>query len=99
MSHLGVTLVFVPTSYPRRSISETPPVREALDALRRRGERFRLSDLIIRGVSDRLREIDAGEDDEALKAELRRQLVAQLHTGEGLDAQAAYEVRDTGWTH
>jgi hypothetical protein len=74
-------------------------VREALDALRLRGERVRMGDLVIRGARERLRELEAEREDEAHRAELRRQLVAQLHTGEGLDAEAAYEVREHGWIH
>jgi hypothetical protein len=89
----------VPTSHPRHSITETPPVREALDALRRRGERVRLDDLVIRGARERLREMEAARDEETRNAELRRQLVEQLRTGEGLDVDAAYEVRERGWTH
>jgi hypothetical protein len=38
-------------------------------------------------------------DDETGRAELRRDLVERLHTGEGLDAGAAYEVREHGWIH
>jgi hypothetical protein len=89
----------VPTRHPRHSITETPPVREALDSLRRRGERVKLDDLVIRGARDRLREIDAGRGEAAEKAELRRELIEQLRTGEGLDAAAAHAVREHGWTH
>jgi hypothetical protein len=89
----------VPTRHPRHSITETPPVREALDALRRRGERVRLDDLVIRGAHERLREIEVARGEETRNAELRRQLVEQLRTGDGLDADAAYEVRERGWTH
>jgi hypothetical protein len=74
-------------------------VREALDALRRRGERVRLDDLVIRGARERLREMEVARDEETRNAELRRQLVEQLRTGEGLDVDAAYEVRERGWTH
>ncbi len=74
-------------------------MREALDALRRRGERPRFDDLIIRGARDRLREMESARDDAAGNAELRRQLIQQLRTGEGLDVDAAYEVRERGWTH
>jgi hypothetical protein len=59
----------------------------------------RLDDLVIRGARDRLREMESARDDEATNAELRRQLIQQLRTGEGLDADAAYEVRERGWTH
>jgi hypothetical protein len=89
----------VPTRHPRHSITETPPVREALDALRRRGEQVRLDDLVIRGARERLREMEAARAAETRNAELRRQLVEQLRTGEGLDVDAAYEVRERGWTH
>jgi hypothetical protein len=74
-------------------------VREALDALRRRGERVRLDDLVIRGARERLREMEAARASEAHNAELRRQLIQQLRTGDGLDVDAAYEVRERGWTH
>jgi len=74
-------------------------VREALDSLRRRGERVRLDDLVIRGARDRLRELEAGREQDAEKAELRRELIEQLRSGEGLDAAAAHEVRERGWTH
>jgi Arc/MetJ-type ribon-helix-helix transcriptional regulator len=89
----------MPTRHPRHSVTETPSVREALDALRLRGERVRMSDLVIRGARERLRELEAERDDEARRAELRRDLVKRLHTGEGLDAEAAYEVREHGWIH
>ncbi len=43
--------------------------------------------------------MEAVRASEAHNVELRRQLVEQLRTGEGLDADAAYEVRERGWTH
>ncbi|HEY3830380.1 MAG TPA: hypothetical protein VGL57_14395 [Solirubrobacteraceae bacterium] len=89
----------MPTRLPRHSITETPPVRDALDELRRHGERVRLGELVIRGAHERLRELEAEHDDEARKRELRLQLVKRLRTGEGLDVDAAYEVRERGWTH
>lgn len=74
-------------------------MREALESLRRRGERVKLDDLVIRGARDRLRELEAGQGEEAEKAELRRELIEQLRTGDGLDVDAAYEVSKHGWTH
>jgi len=74
-------------------------VREALDALRHRGERVRMGELVIRGARERLRELEAEREDEARKAELRRRLVERLRTGEGIDVDAAYEVREHGWIH
>ena len=74
-------------------------MREALDALRRRGERVRLDDLVIRGARERLREMEAARADESRRLALRLQLIERLRTGEGLDVDAAYEVRERGWTH
>jgi hypothetical protein len=74
-------------------------VHEALDALRSRGERVRLGELVVRGARERLRELDEKRDRDNRNVELRRQLVEQLRTGEGLDADAAYEVREHGWSH
>jgi hypothetical protein len=85
--------------HPRHSITETPRMRGALDELRARGERIRFGELVIRGAQERLRELRAERQEEARRTELRRQLVEQLHTGEGLDVEAAYEVREHGWTH
>lgn len=89
----------MPTRLPRHSITETPPVRDALEELRRCGERIRLGDLVVRGARQRLAELQAERDDDAHRRELRLQLIEQLRTGEGLDAAAAYEVREHGWTH
>jgi hypothetical protein len=89
----------MPTRYPRHSITETPPVHEALDELRRCGERIRLGELVILGARARLQELQGERDEEARKLELRLQLIQRLRTGEGLDAAAAYEVREHGWTH
>lgn len=51
----------MPTTRPRHTITETPPVREALDELRRElGEdRVEFPDLVIRGARERVREIRA----------------------------------------
>jgi hypothetical protein len=59
----------------------------------------KLDDLVIRGARDRLRELEVGRAQEAEKAELRRELIEQLRTGDGLDVDAAYEVREHGWMH
>jgi hypothetical protein len=89
----------VPTRFPRHSITETPMVHEALDALRSRGERVHLGELVLLGARERLRELDERRDRGERNVDLRRQLVEQLHTGDGLDVDAAYEVREHGWSH
>jgi hypothetical protein len=59
----------------------------------------RLDELVIRGARERLREMEIARDTESRNIELRRQLIERLRTGEGLDVDAAYEVRERGWTH
>lgn len=70
-----------------------------MDALRRRGERVKLDDLVIRGARERLREMESAHKGEARNTELRLQLIKRLRTAEGIDVDAAYEVRERGWTH
>jgi hypothetical protein len=55
----GATLDSVPTQRPRHTITETPPVQEALDELRRElGEdRVELPELVIRGAREKVREL------------------------------------------
>jgi hypothetical protein len=43
--------------------------------------------------------MEAAVTSDAHDAELRQQLIQQLRSGDGLDAQAAYEVSERGWTH
>lgn len=74
-------------------------MHEALNALRSRGEGVHLGELVVLGARERLRELDERRDLGDRNVDLRRQLVEQLHTGEGLDVDAAYEVREHGWNH
>lgn len=74
-------------------------MHEALEALRSRGERVHLGELVLLGARERLRELDERCDHGERNVGLRRQLAEQLHTGEGLDVDAAYEVRERGWSH
>jgi hypothetical protein len=89
----------MPTRHRRHSITETPRVREALEPLRRQGLKVDLGDLVVLGAEQRLRQMEAEQVEEERRRKLRLQLVEQLRTGEGLDVAAAYEVRETGWTH
>jgi hypothetical protein len=75
-------------------ITETPPVKEALDELRRAqgGERIELPDLVIRGARDKLRELKAS-DESARRAS--REIAEWLRDGNGpeVDVAAAEEVK------
>jgi hypothetical protein len=89
----------MPTRHRRHSITETPRVREALEPLRHRGLKVDLADLLVLGAEQRARQLEAEQAEEERRRELRLQLIERLRTGEGLDVAAAYEVRETGWTH
>jgi hypothetical protein len=87
----------VPTARPRHTITETEPVREALDELRRLqgGERIEFPDLLIRGAKDKVRELTA-ESDSASQA--RQEIAEWIRTGNGpkVDVAAADEVKHLG---
>ena len=75
-------------------ITETPPVKAALDELRRAqgGEKVEFPDLVIRGARDRVRELRAGSE-AARRASL--EIADWIRTGDGpaVDLAAAEEVK------
>lgn len=85
----------MPTRHPRHAVTETPPVRAALDELRSRGIGFTLGELVVRGAEARLAE----STQESARRELRVRLAAVLRDGtHGLDPAALDEARERGWT-
>ena len=87
----------MPTKRPRHAITETPPVKEALDKLRAElnGERLDFAELVIMGAREKTELLRLGSD-RAVK--LRQQLADKIRRGElDVDPQAAEEVRRTGW--
>lgn len=95
MLYLSGTLRGVPTRHPRHAVTETPPVRAALDELRTRGIDFTLGELVVRGAEARLAESTL----ESARRELRVRLAGVLRDGtHGLDPVALDEAREGGWT-
>jgi hypothetical protein len=87
----------MPTSHRRHAVTETPPVREALDELRAAlgAERLEISELVILGARTKL---------ESLRSERTRQdqlLMRLVDRVRGrqvpADPALADEVRRTGW--
>jgi len=78
-------------------ITETPPVKEALDELRQLqgGEKIELPDLVIRGAQDKVRELRAA-DQSARQA--REEIAEWIRSGNGpgVDLAAAEEVKYLG---
>lgn len=75
-------------------ITETPPVREALDELRRAqgGEKIEFPDLVIRGAKDKVRELKAASEP-ARRAHLEIAEWIRNGTGPAVDLAAAEEVK------
>jgi hypothetical protein len=93
----GATLVFMPTTRPRHTITETPPVQEALDELRAKlnGERVDLAELVILGAHAKARRLP-NNTEKALEA--RRRLAEWIRNGNPgmVDMAAAKEVKHLG---
>jgi hypothetical protein len=87
----------VPTQHRRHAITETPPVKAALDELR--GDlgdgRIEFGELVILGAHQKLAQLRAERDDTASK---RRHLAARIRRHDvPVDHAAADEVRRAGW--
>ena len=78
-------------------ITETDPVKQVLDELRRLqgGEKVELPDLVIRGARDKIRELEA-EGEPARQAD--REIAEWIRSGSGpeIDLKAAEEVKHLG---
>jgi hypothetical protein len=89
----------MPTTRPRHTITETPPVQAALDTLRERlgdTERIDFAELVMLGAEAKARKL-AADDDAA--AEGRRKLAEEIRSGTfrySVDLKAADEVKHLG---
>jgi hypothetical protein len=87
----------IPTKHPRHAITETPPVRAALDELRGElgGERIEFSELLILGAQEKLARLRAEREG---VAEKRARLADRIRRRDlPVDPVAADEVRRAGW--
>jgi hypothetical protein len=93
------TLVPVPTVRPRHTITETPPVQEALDELRARlnGERIDFAELLVLGARAKARRLPEGGDSEKARR-ARGELAEWIRNGnpDMVDIAAAEEVKHLG---
>jgi hypothetical protein len=84
---------------PRHSITETPPVHEALQELRAKlnGERIDLAELVILGARAKARRLPEGGDSEKARR-ARKELADWILNGTGpqMDIAAAEEVKHLG---
>ena len=87
----------MPTKHRRHAITETPPVKAALDELRAATgeERVDLGELVILGAEQKVGRLRADQDDGRRK---RKELADMIRERRILvDPEAAEEVRRTGW--
>lgn len=87
----------MPTKHRRHAITETPPVRAALDELREElgDARIELGELVILGAGQKVAQLRAQREDAAT---LRRQLAERIRRRDlPVDRDAADEVRRAGW--
>ena len=87
----------MPTQHRRHAITETPPVKAALDELRDElgDARIEFGELVILGARQKVAQLKADRDD---TASLRRQLATRIRRREvPVDRAAADEVRRAGW--
>jgi hypothetical protein len=88
----------VPTTRPRHTITETPPVQEALDELRAKlnGDRIDFAELMILGARAKARRLpEGGDTEEARRA--RNELAEMILTRSvPVDLRAAEEVKHLG---
>ncbi len=87
----------MPTTHPRHTITETPPVHEALDELRAKlnGDRIDFAELVILGARAKARRLP----DQSLNArQARHELAEWILAGSGpqMDIAAAEEVKHIG---
>ena len=86
----------VPTSHPRHTITETPPVREALDDLRARlaGQRIDFAELVVLGAGVKVRQLP----DDAAAAKKAAGRLAEMVRARAvpIEVDAADEVKHRG---
>ena len=86
----------MPTKHPRHAITETPRVKEALDALRAElnGERPDLADLVVVGAQAKLARL---RSDDLRRRALREDLVKRIRSRDlDLDPALADEAKRAG---
>lgn len=91
----------MPTTRPRHTITETPPVQEALDELRaklREGERIDFAELVELGARAKARRLSADEQVTATALKRMAEMVRTQSFPYALDVAAADGVKHLGLT-
>lgn len=87
----------MPTARKRHTITETPPVEEALAPLRASGISVDLPELVIKGAGVKLDEARKVQADDGRRRALRKRFLDRSHRGAGIDLDVALRVRNSAW--
>lgn len=93
----GATLDVMPTTRPRHTITETPPVQEALDRLRAQvgSQKIDYAELLVLGAEEKTRRLERESDaEQEARAWLAREIREGVHDPE--EARRADEVKTLG---
>lgn len=91
----------MPTTRSRHTITETPPVQEALDVLRsklRKGEKIDFAELVTLGAEVKARRLSAEEAERSTALKRLAEMVRTRSFPYELDVAAADEVKHLGLT-
>lgn len=88
----------MPTKRRRHTITEVGEVEEALQRVRDVKGEPNMRELVVLGAEVAVDRAVRSERDEAERQELRERLIRRMTTGEGIDLEAAKEVRRHGWS-
>lgn len=88
----------MPTKRRRHTITEVGDVEEALQRVRDVKGEPNIRELVVLGAEVAVDRAVRSERDGAERQELRERLIRRMTTGEGIDLEAAEEVRRHGWS-
>lgn len=88
----------MPTKRRRHTITEVGDVEEALERVRAVDGEPDIRELVVLGAEEALRRSAERESDEEHRARAKRDLIERFTTGEGIDLEAAEEVRRHGFS-
>lgn len=87
----------MPTKHPRKMVTMTPDVEEAVSNLRRHGYRASLGELVKLGAEAKLTQLDQGDRPDAKTLEMRQRFLDLSGKPGVFDLDVALAVREEAW--
>lgn len=99
MQHLRCYTRAIPTSHPRHTITETPPVARELRRLRALtpGVRIDLKELVILGAREKAARLESDAEQTMSPDPTLEEFLALRH-GDQIDAEAGLALHERGWS-